>query len=427
MQAFMTFMERYLMPVAAKVGGQRHLIAVRDALISMIAVTMIGSFAVLLCNLGPVIPGYEALAVKLFGSAWKTLGLDIWWGTFAFMAVFALFGISSNLAKSYGDEGKEAMVVAAACFLVLVPQGTKEGWGLISWGSFNATALFTAMLIGILATEVFLRLGKVKQLTIKLPDGVPPAVSRAFAKLLPGMLTIFIFGLAGLLFRSNLGTNGMYFNDWINIALVKPFTGLADSLPAVLIIVFFVHLFWFFGLHGTNIFGGIITPITTLLGNENTNLYAAGVTDLSKYHTFAGSFLDVFVFMGGAGCTLGMLVAIFLVSKKQREIAELAIAPGIFQINEPVIFGTPIVLNPMLVIPFILTPLITATVAYFAVSSGLVFPVVASVPWVTPLGFGGYLATGGHISGAILPLVNFAISIIIYLPFIAASNKQMSK
>ncbi|MEI6284939.1 MAG: PTS transporter subunit EIIC [Bacillota bacterium] len=424
MQKFMDLIELHLLPIAAKVGGQRHLIAVRDALISMIAVTMIGSFAVLLCNLGPVIPGYDALAKTLFGEAWKTLGLDIWWGTFAFMAVFALFGIAFNLAKSYGDDGREAMVIAAACFFVLIPQGTKEGWGLVSWGSFSATALFTAMFVGLVATEIFIRLSKIKKLTIKMPDGVPPAVARAFAKLLPGMMTIFIFALAGMIFRSNLGTNGIYFNEWINEVLVKPFSGMADSLPAVLTIVFFVHLFWFFGLHGSNIFGGIITPITTLLGVENTNLYAAGVTDLSKYHVFAGSFLDVFVYMGGAGCTLGFLIAIFLASKKQREIAELAIAPGVFQINEPVIFGTPIVLNPMLVLPFIITPLITATVSYLAIQSGLVFPIVATVPWVTPVGFGGYLATGGHISGAVLAIVNLAISIVIYLPFVAAINRQ---
>ena len=115
----MDFIEKYIVPIAAKVGAQRHLVAVRDAFVGMIAITMAGAFAVLFNNLGGAIPGYDKFWMRIFGDNWKTLGGDIWWGTFAFMALFVVIGISHKLAKSYGDEGFEVMFVALACFLIL--------------------------------------------------------------------------------------------------------------------------------------------------------------------------------------------------------------------------------------------------------------------------------------------------------------------
>ncbi|HEY2420385.1 MAG TPA: PTS sugar transporter subunit IIC, partial [Neobacillus sp.] len=121
----MNFVDKFIMPFANKLGNNRHLLAIRDALVGMLAITMIGSLSVLLTNLGAV-PGvgkyYQNFMIYIFGENWKTLGGDIWWGTLAFMTIFAVFGIANRLAKSYGDEGFEAMLVAAASFFVLIPQ-----------------------------------------------------------------------------------------------------------------------------------------------------------------------------------------------------------------------------------------------------------------------------------------------------------------
>ncbi|WP_163100406.1 PTS sugar transporter subunit IIC [Peribacillus alkalitolerans] len=428
----LNFMERYIMPYAVKFGNNRHLLAIRDALIGMIAITMIGSFAVLFNNLGQIIKPYGKLMESIFGPTWTTLGGDIWWGTFAFMTVFAVFGISHKLAKSYGDDGFEAMLVAAASFFLLIPQvgkvpETEGAWGFVSWGYFNATSLFTGIIVALAATELFIRLTKVKKFVIKLPDGVPPAVSGAFAKLIPGMLTIFTFGLFGLLFRKL--THGQFLNDWLNATLVAPLTNAADSLPFAVLIVLLVHVFWSVGLHGPNILGGVTTPLFTSLGTKNTDLYAQGVADLEKYAVLAGPFLDAFVYLGGSGATLGLIVAMFLAGRKRhKQLLALGTPPGVFQINEPLLFGLPIVLNPIWLIPFISAPIIMTIVAYSAISLGWVYPVVtASIPWVTPAGIGGYLATGGHISGAVLALVNLAISIVIYLPFVYVQGRIEDK
>ncbi|MDQ1146534.1 PTS system cellobiose-specific IIC component [Bacillus sp. SORGH_AS 510] len=436
----MNFIDKFIMPFANKLGNNRHLLAIRDALVGMIAITMIGSLAVLLNNLGSV-PGigkyYEKLMVSIFGETWKTLGGDIWWGTLAFMTIFAVFGIAHKLAKSYGDDGFEAMLVAGASFFVLIPQVanvsiTPEGgevvsggvWGFIGWNYFNATALFTGIIVAIITTEIFVRLAKIKFLVINLPDGVPPAVSRSFAKLLPGMVTIFTVGLFGLILRKFI-SDGAYLNDWINKVLVSPLTGAVDSMWFAILIVSLVHGFWILGLHGPNILGGITTPLMTKLGQENVNMYAQGVHDLGKYHILSGSFLDAFVYLGGSGATLGLIVAMIIAGRKRnKQIIALGTPPGIFQINEPILFGLPIVLNPLWFIPFILGPIIMTIVAYSAVSLGLVHPVVADIPWVTPAIVGGLLATGGHISGAILAAVNLCISIVIYLPFVIAQGRM---
>lgn len=433
----MRFAEKYIMPAAAKFGNQRHLLAIRDALIGMIAITMIGAFAVLINNLGGAIHGYDKMMEAVFGANWKTLGGDIWWGTFAFMTVFAVVGIAHRLARSYGDEGFEAMLVALASYFVLVPQSlaavsvtlqdgktaTGGAWGLVSWNSLNSTALFTGIIVAIVATEIFVRLTKVKQLTIKLPDGVPPAVSKAFAKLLPGMLTIFIVALVGLLFRLYI-SDGVFFNEWLNSVLVKPLTDAADSLGFAVAIAFFVHLFWAMGLHGPNILGGITTPLLTSLGNQNIDLYAKGVTDLDKYAVLAGPFLDAFVYMGGSGTTIGLIIAMFIVNRRRhKQMIALGTPPGLFNINEPIIFGLPIVLNPVWLVPFILTPIVLTVISYLAVASHIVYPVVTTIPWVTPPIIGGYLATGGHWSGAALAAINVVISIIIYLPFVVVAER----
>lgn len=437
----MNFIEKYIMPAAAKVGSQRHLLAIRDALIGMIAITMVGSFAVLFNNLGGAIKGYDKLMEAMFGVNWKTLGGDIWWGTFAFMTVFAVVGIANKLARSYGDEGFEAMLVALASYFVLVPQSlnavsvtlengdtaTGGAWGLINWSYTNSTALFTGIIVAIIATEIFVRLSKVKRLVIKLPDGVPPAVSKAFAKLLPGMLTIFIIALVGLLFRLYL-SEGVYFNEWLNSVLVKPLTNAADSLPFAIAIAFFIHFFWVLGLHGPNILGGITTPLFTALGNENIDLAAKGAAKWSDYNVMAGPFFDAFVFLGGSGATLGLIISMILVNRKRnKQMIALGGAPGIFQINEPILFGMPIVLNPMWLLPFIGTPIILTITSYTAISLGMVHPVTTNIPWVTPAVLGGWLSTGGHWTGAALAAVNLVISVVIYLPFVAMQERMDAK
>ncbi len=431
MEKLIAFMEKYLVPVAAKIGSQRHLVAIRDGFVAMIPITMAGAFATLINNL-PV-DAYKNMMAGIFGENWTTLGGNIWWGAIATMALFLVISVAYYLAKSYKANEIQAGLIALSSFLILAPQVATikdeagaiiaEGWGFIPNAYMSNNALFTAIIVAIISTELYVRLSKVSWLTIKLPDGVPPAVSRSFAKLLPGVFTLFIMGVLGILVSKF--SNGLYINDLLSKYLAMPLAGVADSFGGTILVAFFVHLLWIFGLHGANIALPVTTPILMQLGGQNEALAAAGAT--SGYNVFAGAFLDAFVYLGGSGMIIGLIIALMIAGRRRKDMIALGFAPSIFNISEPMIFGLPIVLNPMYAIPFILSPVICAGLSYFAISSGIVHPVIMTqIPWVTPPILGGLMATG-HWTGGVLAAVNLLISIVIYLPFVVAEGRMEKK
>lgn len=429
MEKFMAFMDKYITPYAAKMGAQRHLVAVRDAFVAMIPLTIIGSLATLINN-APIKALSNFLADNTFGQQIKSLNGDIWFGTLAIMALLLVIGVAYNLAKSYEENGLQSAMIATSIFILLIPQVAKiaidgqpavEGWGFIGVAYLGTGALFTAIIIGILSTEVFIRLGKLKQLVVKMPEGVPPAVSRSFAKLIPGMLTVVIFAVAGLLIR--LAVDGQFLTDLINKYLGIPLSNITDTLPSAILIAFFIHGLWFVGLHGANITLPFTGTMLTNLGAQNAEMIQNGAP-LDQLHVLAGPFFDAFVFMGGSGVIIGLLIAIAIAGKRRRDMLALGLAPSIFNISEPVIFGLPIVLNPIFGIPFVIAPIVTTIISYLSISFGLVHPIImATMPWTTPPILGGFMATG-HWSGAVLCIVNIAVSILIYLPFVAMAEKM---
>lgn len=425
MDKFMAFMDKYIVPVAAKIGAQRHLVAVRDAFIAMIPITMVGALATLVNNLP--FEGYKKLMASIFGEGWTTLGGDIWWGSMATMAVFLVIGVAYFLAKSYEEDGLQAGLISASVFFITIPQVASivadgsivEEWGFMHYSYLGTTALFTAIILGLLTTEVFVRLSRIKQITIKMPDGVPPAVARSFQKLIPGMFTIVIFAVLALLIR--LITNGEYLTDLINAYLGTPLSNIADSLGSTLFFTFIVHLLWIVGLHGSNIALPFTETILTKLGGENAALAQAGATE--GYNVLAGSFFDSFVYLGGSGMILGLIIALIIAGRRRKDMVALGGLPSLFNISEPVIFGLPIVLNPIFMIPFVLGPVLCSAIAYLAIDFGLVAPIIVTkIPWVTPPIIGGFMANG-HWTGGALALVNLLVSIVIYLPFVIAAER----
>lgn len=431
MEVLMNFMERHLVPIASKVGSQRHLVAIRDGFIAMIPVTMAGAFGSLIKNL-PLKPYQDMLANTTVGQQIFTLGGDLWWGSLAMMSLFLAVSVAYSLAKSYEANGLQAGLLALCGFLVLSPQTADivteagdavSGWGFVPWGYVSTNALFTAMVVAIVTTEIYVRLSKVTWLTIKMPDGVPPAVSRSFAKLLPGVIALFVIGIIGIIVK--LLSNGLFINDLLSTYLAKPLTGMADSLGGAVFTVLFIHVLWIFGLHGANIALPAVEPILMELGGKNAELASAGATE--GYHVFAGAFLDAFVYLGGSGMILGLIIALIIAGRRRKEMIALGGPPACFNISEPMIFGMPIVLNPIYMIPFVLAPVLCTITSYLAISSGMVAPVLmAKIPWITPPIFSGIMATG-HWTGGALAAVNLIISIVVYLPFVVADERMAKK
>lgn len=419
------------MEIAGKIGAQRHLVAVRDAFVAMIPITMVGAIGTLINNLP--IDAYKNFMASVFGENWTIFGGNVWWTAICMMSLFLAVGVAYFLAKSYDENGLQAGLIALSIFFILspqsfsfVPEGATEavtGWGALPKAYTGTDALFTAIIVGLLSTELFVRLSRIKQMTIKMPDGVPPEVARSFAKLIPGVLTITIFTFVAIFINKIF--DGKYLTDLLNTYLGTPLSNVADSLGGAMLIAFFVHFLWIFGLHGANIALPFTETMLMKLGGENAALIEQGATE--GFNVMAGAFFDAFVYLGGSGMLLGLVIALIIAGRRRKEMIALGGPPALFNISEPLIFGLPIVMNPIFMVPFVLAPVICTAVAYLAIDFGMVAPVIMpKIPWVTPPIFGGLMATGS-LSGGILAAVNLIISVVIYLPFVVMSEKMEAK
>ncbi|WP_159722758.1 PTS sugar transporter subunit IIC [Enterococcus sp. CSURQ0835] len=412
MNRFIDFMEKHFIPVASKIGAQRHLVAIRDSFMVTMPLMILGALAVMINNLP--IPGFQSFMNGIFGGkAWQGFGGSVWNGTFGVLSVFIAFLVAYNLAHTYGKDPIATGVVSVASFFTL---------GAAVSG-MNSTGLFVALIVGILTAEIFTRLVGNPKLVVKMPDGVPPAVAKAFASLFPAMITISIFGLVAAIIAA-FGVKDMFESFYKLVQ--EPFMGLANSYGSALLIAFITPFLWFFGLHGANMIDPFMQTINAPAIEANVRAIEAGH---AAPYIVNKPFIDSFVNMGGTGVTLGLIIAIYLVGRKNKPfmvVNNLAAAPGIFNINEPLMFGLPLVLNPIMFIPFILTPMVCVSTAYFATKFGLVPPATVMPPWVTPPIIGGILATKS-LAGGVLAAINLVIAVLMYIPFIIMSNIQEQK
>jgi PTS system cellobiose-specific IIC component len=412
MRRFMEFMERYFVPIAAKIGGQRHLVAIRDGFVSIMPLILAGSFAVLLNNtLFVWVPSLNFLT---------GIGGNVWWGTFAIMTLLVVFSTGYHLAKSYNVDGLAAGLISVGSFITVTPQAFGDaGWGFIHWGYLNATGLFTGLIVALIATEIFVKLIK-KNVIIKMPDSVPPAVGKAFAAVIPGVVTLFTFGIIAFII-TKLNANSLY--DLIYNAIQKPLQGFSQGVGSAIALAMLINLFWFFGLHGANIMDPIMNSLYLPALEANATAIQQGMT---APNAITRVFFDTYVHLGGSGATLALILAIFLVSRKRREyreVAKLSTPLGLFQINESVMFGLPLVLNPLMFIPFIIIPGVLTFTAWFATYTGIIPPTYIAIPWITPVGIGAFLATGGSLLAGLMALLNFAIATVIYIPFVMLADR----
>lgn len=413
----MDMLNKHIMPLATKLGQNRYLTVLRDAFMLSFPLTMFGSIVVVITNLPFFNDATKATLTSLLGNGQNA--------TMSIMTVFVTFGIGYYLSDSYDVDGIFGGAVAFASFLILTPfmMTTDKGVdvsGVLSLDRLGAKGMFLGMIAAFIAAELYCRFTK-KGWQIKMPDGVPPAVSKSFAALIPAVLTLTIFlavqaAVTGL-FNVNL-------HDVIYEVIQKPLVGLGSSLPATLVALFFVQLLWFFGLHGQIIVNSVMDPIWNTLMLENLDAYKAG---RALPHIITKPFMETFtVGLGGSGMTLAVVILMaFVMKKKQyRDVGRLALAPGLFNVNEPVIFGMPIVLNASIFIPWLIAPLIVTILNYTVMAIGLVpAPTGVSVPWTVPIFFSGMLATNS-VLGGILQLIDVVIVGLIWFPFLKMLDRQ---
>ncbi len=457
-----------LLTLAGKMQSNRVLSAIKDGFIDNMPVVIMGSFCTLfqfiICTKAP---GYISLA-NVPGMDWLVALTPIFttanYGCMNFMAVTVCVLVAVHYAENLGHYGDRTVpAIAIASFITLVnttasgtmtpaalaaaSNGTLTAAsnvdatatvpvsvsGVVASSYTSANGLFVGLIVGILVTLLYVKLIQSGKLKITLPDSVPPNVAASFSVLFPAVVTILIVSIVG--FLVNLSGTNIF---GVITAIFKPLEAIMTGLPGFLLIVFLMMLLWWFGIHGPNVMSAVYSPFLLKAAAGNNALYGAQIAPAVgasatvngvqyTYSIINNPFMSTFFSLTGSGITGGLIIAILLFSKRDdfKAIAKLAIPCGIFNINEPIIFGIPMVMNPLLGIPFFLAPIVSVALGYLLTVIGFAPIMVVDAPWTTPVGILGFLASGGKWQGAVAQLLCFATSILIYAPFVIASNRQV--
>lgn len=416
-QSLFGFIENRISPVAGKISSQRHIMAIRDGFIAAMPFMIVGSFLLVF-----VYPPFSVESSWGFARSWLALSgkyenqiLTPFNMTMGIMSIYITAAIAYNLARRYQlDPFMTAMLALMGFLLVSAPQAN----GNMPTVALGGVGIFTAVIVAIYVTELT-RFLKQHNIGIRLPPQVPANIKQSFDLLIPILAVIIT------LYPISMGVQALFDQllPQAIMALFQPLISAADSLPAILLAVLICHLLWFAGIHGSAIVSGMLQAFwLTNLGLNQTDL-AAG---LPLTHIMTEAFWNFLIVIGGSGATFG-LVLLFLRSKSVhlRAMGKLSLVPSMFNINEPVIFGTPIVMNPTFFIPFILSPMINAVVAYTAVTTNLLTHMISLVPWTSPAPIGAAWAMGWDFRVTVLVLLLMALSALIYYPFFKVYEKQL--
>lgn len=423
MEKLTSILEKYLVPLATKLSSNKYLKAISEGFSTLLPIIMIGAIFTLLASFqfGPYQSFIQSIHLDEILNFAPKVTTDM-------LALYAVFLIGKSLCSNlgYAQDATIAGVLSLFSFLLMIPLGVSGTEGDVSvfvgaalgtqW--LGAAGLFSAMIIGLLVPAIYVFILK-RNFTIKMPEGVPPTITKAFAALIPGFIIAFLFCL--LRYGFSLTSYGSV-NQFIYTMLQTPLTSLGASPLTFCIFIFMCSLMWFFGLHG----GMIVMPFLTMLYQapalENLEAYGAG---LEMPNMIVKSCWAVYASLGGAGGTVGLCIAMtfFARSKRYQTLGKLALPAGICGINEPVTFGMPMVLNTIMIIPFLITPIATFLIAYACTAFGIV-PALngVEIPMGTPVIFSGWLV--GGIPVAILQVVLILFQFACYFPFFRVLDKQ---
>ncbi|MEB6337282.1 PTS sugar transporter subunit IIC [Serratia rhizosphaerae] len=415
--SLMRVVENHIAPLAGRIGSQRHIIAIRDGFICAMPFLIVGSIMLIVAN-----PPFDADTTSGFGRAWLSFAKTHWntitmpfFMTMGLMSVFVAIGTAYSLAKHYGLDALTAGLLSLMAFLLAAAPQTDNKMSLDFLGG---QGVFTALICAIWSVEL-IRLLKKYNITLRLPEQVPPAIARSFELLYPVIgILLTVYPLSILLqseFHLLLPAAIMH--------LFQPLIGVGDTLPAILLMVLIANLLWFAGIHGDNIVTGLLNPIFMTNLAANAALVAQGA---ATTQTLTAPFWSFYVCIGGSGSTL-VLALLYLRSRSVhlRTIGRLSVVPSVFNINEPLLFGSPVVMNPTLFIPLLLVPMVNAVLAYFALHWDFVEKMVAMAPWTAPAPLGALISASWDIRAAVLVLLLMALDFAIWLPFFKVYEKQL--
>jgi len=399
------FIESKIAPPLIAVSENAYLTAIRDGLTAVMPFFIAGSIFLLIAFFpndawGKLIEPYQDLLLDPFR---LTMGI---------VSMYLAFAVGYSLARARDVKPLTGGLLSAMSFFLLAAPMVE---GQINAGYLASPGIFTAILVSILAVEVTRFLNK-HNVVIRMPEGVPPAVASAFESLVPiFVLILFTWGIHTL---AKVDVPGLV------IKAFAPLVVAADSVIAPVVMSVVEMALWFVGIHGASVIEvGVLNPF--LLGNLGAN-QAARMAGQPMPHIFVPPFSDFYLTIGGCGA---MLVVPFILmtcrSKRLRRLGPLTLVPAIFGINEPILFGMPMILNPLFLLPMLVAQALNGVIAYLVTEVGLVGRMFVALPWSTPAPIGSYLATGGDWRAAVLTIVLALIAGAIYLPFVRIYDRKL--
>ena len=430
MEKFQAGIERFLVPIAAKLNSQRHVCAVRDSFILTFPLTMAGSLMVLLNFVFLSPDGFVAKLLKLESiipnfAEYQNIFSPVLRGSADILAIFIVFLVARNLAKTLKADDLLTGLTAVSVYFIIYPDYVGvDNVNHLTTKFLGSQGLFVAIIVGLVVGELMSVLSKSEKLEIKMPEQVPPAVARSFKVFIPIILITLSFSIINFLIKK-VAPGGLH--EWVYTVLQSPLTKLGQNVGSVIVLAFICQILWAMGIHGPNTIAAVRDTMFAEAVNSNV-LYAAqhGTAWGAPFPVTFNGLFDAFGAYGGSGATLGLVIALILFSKAkdQKSIAKLSLAPGIFNINEMVIFGLPIILNPIYIIPFVLAPIVNIIIGYSATCIFKIIPPVAyGVPWTTPGPLIPFLGTGGNVLALLIGVLCLAVSVLIYAPFVIAAGK----
>lgn len=443
---FNKFLNDKLVPLGAKISNQPHLKAIRDGMVAATPVALLGGMTLIVTS--PPVNLETMKPTNIFFQfliAWKQwaiqhgLGIELLFrSSMGLMALFVCMAISNSLAKHYKMQSMNTMIIAAVSFLITSAPSSLvvfsdilnksktiekalEGQSMaLPMNYLGAEGIFTAIIIGLLVTEST-RFLQDRGLLIKMPDAVPEPVKASFASIILLVVNVVGIFLISLLVQSLTG--GLLIPDLIK-KLFSPFVFAVDSVVGIFLISIVTQLLWVVGLHGSSIVSGLVGAFE--LGNLAANAEAV-TKGLAPEFIYTEPFRAFFMILGGAGATIGLNILMLRSKDKQmRTLGKLAILPSIFNINEPIIFGVPIVLNPVLAIPFIGVQTVNGILTYIVMKLDILGKTYTYVPWTTPAPIGAAIATMSIIAFFWIIFL-IVLDILIWYPFFKTYEKQLLK
>ena len=410
-------LQNVLLSISAKVESNKYLGSIKEAFTMFVPFIIVGSFGSMLNIL---VAGANGLAkwvpwLSKLSPAFTTINFV----TISCMSLPIAFLIGYKLAEKEQVPQLESGLIGLLSYLAVCPntistvvEGLKDpvvSSGLGS-GVIGAQGLFVSMIMSILAVKLFKVLTNIDAIKIKMPDSVPTGIARSFNILIPIFIIITVFSVAGCLFNAYTGN---YINVWIYNIIQVPLQALANTTVGIVILSLVNQIFWFLGIHGGMVIEGVRGPLSAAGIAENISAVQAGGV---ATNILTRGFWTSFVVVGGGGITLSLLIAIFLFSK-------FSLIPGICGINEPVVFGLPLVLNPIFAIPFIINSAIAALIAIGATNIGFITCGILDCPPGLPVFITGFISYG--FNGIIVQAIILAVTFVIWIPFVLLSNKQV--